>query len=354
LDLFSSDKYQEVKPLFDVNQYAGALDPSGKLLKYKFECKLCGHVFSDSLANGKIPRCFICHPIIIIKQSKMEIELATWIKKIIPNLVVKLDERIDGLEIDVYFPEHKFGVELNGLYWHGEVSGKKRHNYHSYKTQHFKNLGITIIQVHEDEWITNKDIVKSMILSKLGETPRRIFARKCVVKEISNKNSRSFLNNNHIQGYIGAKIVLGLYYNEELYGLMTFGKSRFNKKYDWELIRFCTKLNCSIVGGASKLLKYFEETYRPKNLISYADLRYSIGNLYYKLGFSLSHISTIDYDYVSPDRKHRYSRIRFQKHKLAKILPTFDPNLTEWQNMQLNGYDRIWDCGNMAFAKTYA
>jgi len=40
---------------------------------------------------------------------------------------------------------------------------------------------------------------------------------------------------------------------------------------------------------------------------------------------------------------------KFQKHKLEKMLDTFNPNLTEFENMKMNGYDRIWDCGNVKF-----
>lgn len=66
---------------------------------------------------------------------------------------------------------------------------------------------------------------------------------------------------------------------------MTFGKSRFNKKYDWELLRYCTLSNFNIIGGASKLLSYFKKNYGG-SIITYADKRWSAGNLYKQLGFT--------------------------------------------------------------------
>ena len=133
---------------------------------------------------------------------------------------------------------------------------------------------------------------------------------------------------------------------------MTFGKCRFNKKYEWELLRFCNKLGYHIPGGASKLLTYFERTYKPKSLISYADRRWSQGKLYRALGFNLDHVSEPNYWYFN-NIFSLESRIKYQKHKLKDILEKFDPNLTEVENMIMNGYHRIFDCGNLVFVKKY-
>jgi hypothetical protein len=128
---------------------------------------------------------------------------------------------------------------------------------------------------------------------------------------------------------------------------MTFGKSRYNKKYQYELIRFCNKINTLVTGGASKIFKYFIRNYNPESLISYADLRYSKGALYEKLGFTKLKSSTPNYFYFHKNNTLKLmSRVQFQKHKLKDKLDIYDPELTEYQNMLNNGYDRIWDCGN--------
>jgi hypothetical protein len=182
----------------------------------------------------------------------------------------------------------------------------------------------------------------------LGIFKTNIGARKCQLNKVSFEQSKLFLEKNHLQGFSRSSLNLGLYYENELVQIATFSKSRFNKNYEWELLRFCTKQNIQIVGGFSKLLNYFKQNYFPNSLISYADLRFSTGSVYIKNGFSLKEQSPPNYFYTK-DHATLFSRLEFQKHKLKDILPIFDSNLTEWENMQLNGYDRIWDCGNLVF-----
>lgn len=50
----------------------------------------------------------------------------------------------------------------------------------------------------------------------------------------------------------------------------------------------------------------------------------------------------------------RIYRFHFRKSVLKNKLEKFDPKLSEWENMKANGYDRIWDCGNLVFEKRYS
>ena len=134
---------------------------------------------------------------------------------------------------------------------------------------------------------------------------------------------------------------------------MTFGKCRFDKKHEWEMLRFCCKLGYHVPGAAGKLLKHFERTYRPKSLVSYADRRWSQGGLYKALGFRCAGKSAPNYWYFKTRTNALLSRLNFQKHKLKGILENFDPAKSEAENMKANGYYRIYDCGNMVFEKTY-
>lgn len=109
----------------------------------------------------------------------------------------------------------------------------------------------------------------------------------------------------------------------------------------------------SIAGGASKLYKYFISNYKPSSVVSYADLRYSNGNLYKKLGFEFSHFSNPNYWYFKLPDMTLHSRVRFQKHRLCNLLENFDNNKTEVENMLNNGYRRIFDCGNAVYKKEY-
>jgi hypothetical protein len=131
---------------------------------------------------------------------------------------------------------------------------------------------------------------------------------------------------------------------------MTFsnGRKALNTKSvptEYELVRFVTD-GSSVVGGASKLLSYFIKNYNPTKIISYADLRWSEGNVYEKLNFKKISGPTIGYWYVD-EYQYRLHRYNFTKGQLVK--EGADPNKTEWQNMQDLGYDRIWDCGHQKF-----
>jgi hypothetical protein len=191
-----------------------------------------------------------------------------------------------------------------------------------------------------------------MILNKLGKTSNKIYGRKTEVKEITdNKLVRNFLETNHLQGFIGSKVKLGLFFNDELVSLMTFGKRRvaMGKKStndgEFELLRFCNKLNTNVLGGASKLFKYFKNNYNPKEITTYADRSHSIGGLYKQLGFDFIGTTTTNYYYIIDGI--RYHRFNFRKDKLIK--EGFDPNKTEHQIMIDRKIFRIYDSGNLKY-----
>jgi hypothetical protein len=177
-------------------------------------------------------------------------------------------------------------------------------------------------------------------------------ARKCEVREIfDNKLVRNFLEMNHLQGFVGSKIKLGLFYNNELVSLMTYGSYRkaMGKKgsdSSYEMLRFCNKLNINVIGGASKLFKYFIKNYDPIEVISYADRSWSNGDLYIKLGFKFIHKTNPNYYYIiNGNRKHRFG---FRKDVLIKN--GADPNITEHQIMLDKKIYRIFDSGNLKYS----
>jgi hypothetical protein len=176
------------------------------------------------------------------------------------------------------------------------------------------------------------------------------FKYKFKVKK--NKLLLSSLFENHLQGECNSKVNLGLFFENKLVSLMTFGKPRYNKNYEWELLRFCNLCNYHIPGGASKLLSFFEKHFNPKSIISYADKRWSTGNLYQKLNFKFSHNTMPDYWFwKNSEFSHRS---KYQKYKMKNIKDfIFDENLTGLENMINNGFNRIFDCGNFVYIKEY-
>lgn len=248
--------------------------------------------------------------------------------------------------LDLYSPENNLAIEVNGRYWHSEDKGKPR-EYHLFKTDECLSKGITLLHFWDDEINVKFEIIKSMINSRLG-TIDRVYARKTKVIIPIKSEVKLFLEANHLQGSANYSAAYGLEYNNELIAVMTFGKPRFNKGYEWEIIRLASKLNLSIVGGASKLFKAFVKDKLPNSVITYADRRYSEGNVYEQLGFLFSHNSKPNYFYA----KGAYSILRYsaQKHKLPKLLgDKFDANKSEGSNMLDAGYVRVYDCGNKVF-----
>ena len=193
--------------------------------------------------------------------------------------------------------------------------------------------------IFENEWESKHEIWKSVIQHKLGKS-KKIYARKCVVKNIPNKEANMFCEENHLQGKCVASFSKGLFYENELIQVATFGKPRYSKSEKVELIRLCSKKYHCVVGGASKLLKDMK-------LISYANRRWSYGNVYEKIG--LTKISTTPICYFYIDKGNVFHRSSFMKHKLKDKLEKFDPNLSEIENCYNNSLRRIWDCGNILY-----
>lgn len=281
--------------------------------------------------------------------SSFEKEISQYIESLSDTKVVKNTRSlISPYEIDLYMPDLKTAIECNGVYWHSELNGKDRY-YHIDKTLKCNDQNIQLWHILDIEWLQQQDIVKSKIKGMLGLL-KKIPARKCTIKTVSTKEKTDFLNRNHLQGTSGSAVNLGLYYEGVLVSLMTFGKSRYSKSVDWELMRFCNKLDNTVVGGASRLFKHFVKLQNPVSVVSYADHRWSNGNLYNQLGFDFSHRAAPNYFYFDNSNCSLLeSRVKYQKHKLSKILNKFDPSLTEWENMKQNNYNRIWDCGNLVY-----
>ena len=327
-----------IKPLFSLEEYEGVAN------KYKFQCVKCNNIFEDNLDNGRIPRCLICNPFEIYS-SKYEDELFNWLLQLDITRLLKHDRSvINPYQLDIYLPDHKLAIEFNGLYWHSELGGNKDKNYHLNKTNLCKEKGIELIHIFEDEWIHKQDIVKSIIKNKLGLIENKIYARECIIKEVGKEEALLFLMNNHLQESIICKYFVGLYHNNTLVQLIGIGKSRFNKNYAHELLRSCSKVDTVVIGGFNKLMNYSIDNLSIDNIVSYVDKRYFNGKGYKE--WKLIDETKPNYFYMK-EYQNRESRLKYQKHKI--IDKEEDKSLTEWQLMQLKGYDRIWDCGNLTF-----
>lgn len=318
---------------------------SGTYNKAKIICPEHGEFWQVANYHLSGHGCHHCGNIV----SSAETEISFFINSL--GFKTELRDRTilpSGKEIDILIPDKKIGIEYDGLVWHSDKFKNKR--YHLDKTEECSKNGVRLIHIFEDEWVNKPELVKSMISNILGKSENRIFARKCIAKTIDSKTANEFIEKNHIQGKAISSINIGLFYLDELVSVMTFGKPRIsmghkNKKYDYELIRFCNKLNTSVVGAAGKLFNYFLETYNPISIISYCDRRWSVGNMYEKIGFRLDHISQPNYFYIEGNNRKN----RFRYHKAALVKMGYDSNKSEKEITESLGMPRIYDCGAFVY-----
>lgn len=312
-------------------------------------CKGSSYIeLSQGVFNGMAPMTIYRHfetiqyiPPFEKQTSSGERELCKFLDE--HGIAYKTNDRevIKPFELDIFIPEHNLAIEYNGLYWHSRLDK----NYHIQKTNMCSEKGVRLLQIFEDEWILKGDIVKSIILAKLGIFKERVHARKTVCQPVDNSVAKPFLEENHIQGSISGKHY-GLYEGDRLVILVTIGKCRFSKGY--ELLRYCSLLGVQVNGGFSKLLSCIKLQYK-SGIKTYADLRYSDGKTYYKFG-EYSHTSEPSYYWIHKWKLKRINRMQTQKHKLPKLLgDIFCENKTEKENMVDAGYLQVYDCGNLVF-----
>jgi very-short-patch-repair endonuclease len=319
----------------------------------KFHCSICNSNFdiNSSLLNqryikNKIQVCLNCNPL-NNPISNGHNEILIYLNEIgINNIVINNRKLISPYEIDIYLPDYKLAIEYNGVYWHSELYKDK--NYHIMKNKMCTKEGIEIIQIWEDDWLYKTDRVKSLIKNRVGKNEVIIGSRKCVIRNVSGKDSKTFLNNNHIQGWSISKYRYGLYYKDELVSLATFSNGRKNMNGDintHELVRFCNKINTNVIGSLSRLFKHFIKEINPNTILSYCDNDLFSGSVYYKLGMGLEK----DYipNYYWSDGFIRYNRWNFRKDKL--VSEGFDPKLSETDIMHNRGWHRCYGTGNKRF-----
>lgn len=315
--------------------------------KVEIICPKHGSFWQTPICHFKCEGCPSCKGELSV--SMQELDLVKYVKNIYDSIINVNDRQlINPLELDMYLPFENIAIEYNGLYWHS--SKKIDKNYHLRKTELCKQHGVQLVHIFEDEWVYKKDIVKSRLKSVFGLIENKIYARNCQINEVTFNETKKFLEENHLQGNVNSKYRYGLYYNNELVSLMCFGgkrKSLGSKAEDgiYEMLRFCNKLNITVVGGASKLLKYFIKEIGPKQIISYCDRRWSDGNLYEKLGFKFDHYSQPNYFYIINGR--RENRFKYRKSELVK--QGFDKDKTEEQIMKERGIRKIYDCGTIVY-----
>ena len=288
--------------------------------------------------------------------SGPEGEVLDFVKSLLPDdmEIFQSDRKlIYPYELDIVIPELKTAVEFNGTYWHSEKY--KRPGYHRDKTERCGRKGYRLLHIDEYMWKSAREKIKYLIRAKLGYFEKTLYARKCEVVEISKKEADGLCDKVHMNGSCRSGVRFGLKYGGTLVGVATFGKPRFNKKFDWEILRVCFMPGFRVIGGVGKLWAAFVKKYCDSGdrVISYANRYWSDGGLYCALGFQNTGSTEPNYVWVHKTGSAcPVPRYRTQKHKLPDFLGNgFDPDKSESENMRDAGYLKFYDAGNLRFEK---
>jgi hypothetical protein len=361
-NMWESIKQISIDQLFNRNPYLWAF-----VFKHmdKFQCSFAEAKYMLNYNIDKRPKCLSCKNDAIFSNeaygylyhceehkfayvsSKPEKDISDFLAYLNINHLRNQRNLING-ELDIYIPDKKIAIEFNGLYWHSDRFKNK--NYHYNKWKACKDVGIFLLTVWEDDWINKQDIIKSIIKNALNLSSIRIGARECDIRTVNNFEKTEFLKQNHLQGNCQSSINLGLYYKDDLVSLMTFGSKRkilgsTSNSNEYELLRFCSKIDHQVNGAASRLFKYFNDEHHPISITSYASCDISNGGLYEKLGFAFSgHTGT---NYWWEKEGIRYHRSNFMKHKLVK--EGADTSKSESEIMIERGFNKIYGAGNLKY-----
>ena len=291
----------------------------GNLLQYKGGCPHCNHFYGS---------------------SQVERELAEFVKTLDPKIITNTRKIIAPQELDIYSEKYKIAVEFNGLYWHSELYKDK--GYHREKTDVCVGNSIRLIHVWEDDWRDKQDIVKSMLRYAFGKVENRIYARKCQIRALTVPQRRRFMASNHLRGDVPSHSAYGLFYNGELTSAISLRKP-LQHKDSIEIARFATKLNTSVAGGFTKLLKHAEDVLKSDydRIITYIDLDHGHfeNNVYSNNGFQYVKDTNLDYSYT--DGLVREHRLKYKANS----------GLSELEVASSAGVFRIYGTGNKLYEK---
>jgi len=328
-----AQRHESIKPSYDVlnSEYK-----TKTIYELSLQYGVDKHVVSNWLIEYGID--------VTTNKSRGEQELFNYCKSIDDSFVQNDRTLIAPLELDMVSHKHKLAIEYCGIYWHSETMGKTK-QYHRNKFLKCNELGYTLLTVFESD---DQNKVRALIRTKLNGN-EKIYARQTSIKIIDSRTAAEFHRAHHLSNSIGGTVHIGLFYQNELVMVSTFSKSRYNKKYEYECGRMTSHSKYTVVGGASKIFKYFFNKMNVKSCITYADLRFGNGSVYKYCGMERLNDTSPNYFYFNSSDFILESRVKYQKHKLKAILKNYNPNLSEHDNMINNGYHKIWDCGNAVY-----
>jgi hypothetical protein len=284
-----------------------------------------------------------------LHESSSELEIVDYISSIFNKEIQRRNNKlISPYELDIFIPDENLAIEFCGLIWHSEFFGKKSCDYHYNKMRMCYEKGIRLITIFGDEYYSKKDIIFNEIKCALNIYSEEVGSENCVVKHIDKSIANRFLDKIHINSSSSSTYRFGLFHNDELVQVMTFGalsRAHAGDNKTIEMKRFASKIDCLVVGGASKLFKYALSVLKEKgytHIKSYCDMRWAnpFNTIYEKLGFKLTKIKMYSFYYLI----NKYSKKLRTKEfiETTNICSSLIKNNKFYKELE---YDRIWDCG---------
>ncbi len=323
-------KVNSLKTIIDKIEKLGYIYISNEDNLFKIKCNKCGHIneitrsaINYNYRNNLHIYCNKCEYKESTFRSNFEKDVVNEIGKLIKDTKYSIltNKHIyngkEHYEVDILIPELNLAIDCNGLYWHSEL--QKSDNYYHYKKKEFiENQGYSLIYIWEDDWndINKKEIILSRLNSKL-KLNKHIYARKCVIKELSLDEYKTFCNENHLNGFISASIKVGLFYNDELVQCIGIRK-HLGLNMSYEILRICSKKCINVIGGVSKLIKYIINTFNINELYTYADLSWINlnGISYINSGFTIDKIIDNEFWYVVNEKRIPYIKNKSKYYRI--------------------------------------
>lgn len=342
LDSLKRLKIDEIKKRIELNGKLKVINDSltcyinDNTPNINVECTTCGDKTFSTLRRLQRGKCYNCDP----GGSLAQHELANWIRALGVQVDTNRRDLIGVLELDIYVPEHRLAIEYNGLYWHSVLH--KSSIYHSNKSELCRNNDITLIHVFEDEWRDKRQIIGSLIKQKLNLSPQKVDAQDCQVVELTDEQHKNFFNDNHIDGKIDGKnlVTFGLSLDNEILTTLVL------KVTTCEVVGFCTKIDCAVVGGLSRLtakaIEYAKKDGR-STLLTYVDAR--LGTLKSWSSAGWKQVDQTVPRFWWTDFSDRYNRFKFKADKKN--------GLTEAQVAERANVVKIWGCKNLVYSITF-
>ena len=265
------------------------------------------------------------------------------------NIPYKFEKRLNNRSYDIELLGRNILIEIDPTFTHTSAKCSMYDpldkNYHIEKSEIASNNGYRCIHIFD--WDDPMDILN------LVSHKNTIYARNCIVKEVDSDEGKKFIENNHIQkNCYGQKIFIGLFFENTLYQIMTFGKPRYDKSHEWELLRLCTLCGYEVVGGASKLFQHAIQKYNLNDILSYCDRAKFTGQVYTKIGMKL--LRQTPPQQIWSRKDERISANLLRQRGFDQLFNThYGKGTSNDQLMLDNGWLPVYDCGQSVYLWRY-